>query len=63
MGQSVADCFAHVTPVMRVLSLGRLFGAHMVHNTLQMEWFCASERTLNDSKQIKRGEYEQGRKN
>jgi hypothetical protein len=37
MGQSVADCFAHVMPVMRVLSLGRLFGAHMVHNTLQME--------------------------
>src|SRR5258705_11397076 len=36
MGQSVADCFAHVMQVMRVLSLGRLFGAHMVHNTLQM---------------------------
>ncbi len=34
MGQSVADCFAHVMQVMRVLFLGRLFGAHMAHNAL-----------------------------
>ena len=33
MGQPVADCFAQV---MRVPSLGTLFGAHMVQNTLQM---------------------------
>ena len=45
------------------LSLGRLFGAHLVHKTLQMGCFCATEGTLSDSKQMKRGVYEQGRKN
>ena len=45
------------------LSCGRLFGAHLVHKTLQMGCFCATERTLSDSKQMKRGVYEQGRKN
>jgi hypothetical protein len=34
MGQPVADCFAHVMQVMRVLSLRKLLGA--VRNTLQM---------------------------
>jgi len=43
------------------LSFGRLFGAHLVHKTLQLGCFCATERTLSDSKQMKRGEYEQGR--
>jgi len=33
MGQPVADCFAQV---MRVPSLGTMFGAHMVQDTLQM---------------------------
>ena len=42
---------------------GRLFGAHFVHKTLQMGYFCATERTLSDLKQMKRGVYEQGRKN
>jgi hypothetical protein len=45
------------------LSFGRLFGAHLVHNTLQMGCFCATERTVSDSKQTKRGVYEQGREN
>ncbi len=45
------------------LSFGRLFGAHLVHKTLQMEGFCVTERTLSDSKQMKRGVYEQGKEN
>ena len=45
------------------VSFGRLFGAHLVHKTLQMGYFCATERTLSDLKQMKRGVYEQGRKN
>src|SRR5580704_12468107 len=45
------------------LSFGRLFGAHLVHKTLQMGYFCATERALSDSKQMKRGVYEQGREN
>ena len=44
------------------LSFGRLFGAHLVHTTLQMVCFCATELTLSDSKQMKGGVYEQGRK-
>jgi hypothetical protein len=46
-----------------VLFFGRLIGAHMVHKPLEMGRFCANERTLNRSKQMKRGEYEQGREN
>jgi hypothetical protein len=34
-----------------------------VHKTLQMGCFCATEGTLSDSKQMKRGVYEQGREN
>jgi len=30
------------------LFFGRLFGAHLVHKTLQMGSFCANERTLSD---------------
>jgi hypothetical protein len=45
-----------------VLFFGRLFGAHTVHKTLQMAWFRANQRTLSDSKQLKLGVYEQGRK-
>jgi short chain dehydrogenase len=45
------------------LSFGRLFGAHLVHKTQQMGRFCTTERTLSDSKQMKRGVYEQGREN
>ena len=41
----------------------RLFGAHLVHKTLQMGCLCATEGTLSDSKQMKRGVYEQGREN
>jgi hypothetical protein len=33
MGQPVADRFAQVMQVMRVLSLGVLFCAHLVHNS------------------------------
>ena len=44
------------------LFFGKLFGAHLVHKTLQMECFCATDNTLSDSKQMKRGVYEQGRK-
>ena len=42
------------------LFFGRLFGAHLVHKTLQVGCFCATERTLSDSKLMKRGVYEQG---
>ena len=45
------------------LSQGRVFGAHLVHKTLQMGCFRATELTLSDSKQMKRGVYEQGREN
>jgi hypothetical protein len=45
------------------LSFGGLFGAHLVHKTPQMGCFCTTERTLSDSKQMKRGLYEQGRVN
>ena len=45
------------------LSFGRSFGAHLVHKTLQMGSFCSTERTLSDSKQMKRDVYEQGRDN
>jgi len=38
-------------------------GAQLVHNTLPMGSFCANERTLNDSKEMKRGVCEQGREN
>ena len=41
---------------------GPNFGAQLVHNNLQMGCFCANERSLSDSKQMKRCEYEQGRK-
>jgi hypothetical protein len=34
-----------------------------VHNSLRMGCFCATERALSDSKQMKRGVYEQGREN
>jgi hypothetical protein len=51
----LGDCFG--------LSFGRLFGARSVHKTLKMGYFCATERTLSDSKQMKRGVYEQGRGN
>ena len=44
------------------LSFGRLFGAHLVHKTLQVGCLRATERNLNDSKQMKCGVYEQGRK-
>jgi hypothetical protein len=44
------------------LFFGKLFGAHLVHKTLQMGCFCATDSTLSDSKQMKRGVYEQGRK-
>jgi hypothetical protein len=37
-------------------------GAQLVDNSLQMGRFCANERTLIDSRQMKRGVYEQGRK-
>jgi len=39
------------------------FGAQLVHNNLQMRSMGATESALNHSKQKKRGEYEQGRKN
>jgi hypothetical protein len=35
----------------------------LMRKTLQMGCFCATERTLSDSKQMKRGVYEQGREN
>jgi hypothetical protein len=41
---------------------GPNFGAQLVHNNLQMSPFYATESTLNHSKQMKHGEYEQGRK-
>lgn len=41
---------------------GPNFGAQLVHNNLQMRSFYATESTLNHSKQMKHGEYEQGRK-
>jgi hypothetical protein len=34
----------------------------MVHKTLQMGCLCAAEDTLSDSKQMRQGVYEQGRK-
>ena len=42
---------------------GQSFGAQLVHNNLRMRSFDATESTLSHSKQMKRGEYEQGRKN
>jgi hypothetical protein len=41
---------------------GPNFGAQLVHNNLQMRSFYATKDTLNHSKQMKRGVYEQGRK-
>jgi hypothetical protein len=38
-------------------------GAQLVHDSLQIACFCATERTLSDSKQMKSGVYEQGREN
>jgi hypothetical protein len=36
------------------LSFGSSFGAHLVHKTLQMGCFSTTERTLSDSKRMKR---------
>jgi hypothetical protein len=38
------------------------FGAHLVHSRLQMRLSGATESAVNHSRQMKRGEYEQGRK-
>ena len=52
--------------MLGVLSLGD-GGKVLVHSwctiTCEMRSFDATESTLNHSKQMKRGEYEQGRKN
>ncbi len=42
---------------------GPNFGAQLVHNNLQTRSFNATESTLNHSKEMKHGEYEQGREN
>jgi hypothetical protein len=42
---------------------GPNFDAQLVHCNLQMRSFDATESTLNHSKQLKDGEYEQGREN
>jgi hypothetical protein len=45
------------------LSFGKLFGARLVHKSLQVGCFWATEHILSDTKEMKRGEYEQGRMN
>jgi len=37
------------------------FGALLVHSSVQMGWFGATDSALSYSKDMKRGEYEQGR--
>lgn len=41
----------------------KAIGAHLVHKPLKTGCLCAIEGSLSDSKQMKRGVYEQGGKN
>ena len=66
MCRVVPKIFWPADGMLGVLSLGdggKVLGAQLVHNNLRMRSFDATESTLSHSKQMKRGEYEQGRKN
>jgi hypothetical protein len=63
----LASILGGLLVIVEVVNCGTARGSfsegYLVHKNLQMGSFCVNERTLRDSKQMKRGVYEQGREN